>query len=408
MSYLLYTEDFPDFAPGAARQTGIGRYCYDLAAGLAATGQRVTVLTHDAPGQGPLPSAEGFELLRIGRRPSSTRDLPLRGWMVARELRRLAPERMIVGDPEAHRVFSLVRRSTVTSHYAVFYGTELRALRSPASSPSLLARLRRRLAQAYIASAAERVCISRFTREELRALMGPQIPAFVLHPSVSGIFLTRPRNAGFRLPGEGEDEPLRLLTIGRISQRKNQLRVVEVLARLRRERGLRFRYYVLGNVDSPAHSGYMEELRRCIRENGLNDDVRVIEGTTDEEKVDFIDRCDVFIMLSQTSGNSVEGFGIAPIEASCRGKPVVVSDDGGMPETVVQGVTGLSVPHQSDRAIKNALLQLAENPGLRARMGAAGASHVRQNFTPRIMGERLHRHLTGLPAANDRNDGAES
>jgi glycosyltransferase involved in cell wall biosynthesis len=42
---------------------------------------------------------------------------------------------------------------------------------------------------------------------------------------------------------------------------------------------------------------------------------------------------------------NVEEFGIAAIEAQAAGRPVVAIDDGGTSETVVDGVTGVLVPH---------------------------------------------------------------
>jgi len=101
-------------------------------------------------------------------------------------------------------------------------------------------------------------------------------------------------------------------------------------------------------------------------------------------------------MLSRTVGPSVEGFGISVIEASCRGKPVVVSDEGGMPETILEGRTGYAVPPGDAAAAARALGALAD-PGTRQRLGAAGRAFARAEFTPRASAERLRRHFAGGP-----------
>jgi len=98
-------------------------------------------------------------------------------------------------------------------------------------------------------------------------------------------------------------------------------------------------------------------------------------------------------MMSRTVRNSVEGFGISVIEASIRGKPVIVSDQGGMPETIVDGKTGFSVSVDDDRAISDAVMKLAVNRDFRETMGAAGRDYVLENFTPQIMASRLNEHL---------------
>jgi phosphatidylinositol alpha-1,6-mannosyltransferase len=124
----------------------------------------------------------------------------------------------------------------------------------------------------------------------------------------------------------------------------------------------------------------------------LQNSVTIVDHATDEEKVRYIDACDVFVMLSRTVGDSVEGFGISVIEASCRGKPVIVSDQGGMPETVIDGTTGRVVP-DNVTALAQALIELAENPTLRTEWGEAGRRFARENFTPASSAAQLHNCL---------------
>jgi glycosyltransferase involved in cell wall biosynthesis len=99
-------------------------------------------------------------------------------------------------------------------------------------------------------------------------------------------------------------------------------------------------------------------------------------------------------MLSRTVGDSVEGFGISAIEASGRGKPVVVSDQGGMPETVLPGCTGVVVPVGDTGRLAGALAELARDSNLRRRMGEDGRRFVLSTFIPQITAGRLHAQLT--------------
>lgn len=75
-----------------------------------------------------------------------------------------------------------------------------------------------------------------------------------------------------------------------------------------------------------------------------------------------------------------ESFGVAAIEASACGKPVVVSDVDGLPEVVEDGVTGLLVPPRDPVSTANAIEQLIAAPELRAHMGAAGIERVRRLY----------------------------
>jgi glycosyltransferase involved in cell wall biosynthesis len=62
-------------------------------------------------------------------------------------------------------------------------------------------------------------------------------------------------------------------------------------------------------------------------------------------------------------------------------KPVVATDVGGIPEAVVNGVTGLLVPPGQPSRLADAILCLIEDRSTRLRMGMAGYARVRQHFT---------------------------
>lgn len=66
-----------------------------------------------------------------------------------------------------------------------------------------------------------------------------------------------------------------------------------------------------------------------------------------------------------------EGWGIANIEAAACGTPALASDSPGLRETVRHGETGYLVPHSDTRALAERMLELASDPTLVARLGAA-------------------------------------
>jgi glycosyltransferase involved in cell wall biosynthesis len=67
-----------------------------------------------------------------------------------------------------------------------------------------------------------------------------------------------------------------------------------------------------------------------------------------------------------------EGLGRVVVEAFCRGRPVVGSRVGGIPDLVVDGVNGLLVEPEDDEALADALVRLLSERGLAERL-AAGA-----------------------------------
>jgi glycosyltransferase involved in cell wall biosynthesis len=75
-----------------------------------------------------------------------------------------------------------------------------------------------------------------------------------------------------------------------------------------------------------------------------------------------------------------EGLGSAALLALAHGVPVIASRVGGLPEIVIDGVTGILVDNDPAE-IAAAVARLAEDRGLAARLGAAGRRMVEERFT---------------------------
>ena len=75
-----------------------------------------------------------------------------------------------------------------------------------------------------------------------------------------------------------------------------------------------------------------------------------------------------------------EGLGSAALLALAHGVPVIASRVGGLPEIVVDGVTGILVDNEPAE-IAAAVVRLAEDRALAARLGAAGRQMVEERFT---------------------------
>jgi glycosyltransferase involved in cell wall biosynthesis len=71
-----------------------------------------------------------------------------------------------------------------------------------------------------------------------------------------------------------------------------------------------------------------------------------------------------------------ESFGVSVIEAGACENPVVVSNVGGLPEVVEDGVTGIIVPAKNPIATADAIEKLILDKSLRESMGKAGRKRV--------------------------------
>ena len=89
----------------------------------------------------------------------------------------------------------------------------------------------------------------------------------------------------------------------------------------------------------------------------------------------FLQSLDIFVAPSR-----YESFGVAVLEACACELPVVVSDVGGLPEVVLDGVTGLVVERENPAALADRLGRLVDSAELRRQLGSAGRSHVITNY----------------------------
>jgi glycosyltransferase involved in cell wall biosynthesis len=90
-----------------------------------------------------------------------------------------------------------------------------------------------------------------------------------------------------------------------------------------------------------------------------------------------------------------EGLSIALLEASRHGLPAVASRLGGIPEVIAHGRTGLLVPPGDAEALAAAILALAADSCLRARLGDA----ARSDYERRFRAERMVAEIETLYAS---------
>lgn len=140
---------------------------------------------------------------------------------------------------------------------------------------------------------------------------------------------------------------------------------------------------------------YTRELEQLAAELGLGQSVRFTGPRADVARMYAAG--DVFALPSFE-----EPFGLVFAEAMAMRRPVVALDNGGTPEVVEHGRTGLLSPPADVDALAGNLLALLRDPERRARMGAAGRARVEALFAPARMAVDMsavyERVLRGEPA----------
>ena len=87
-----------------------------------------------------------------------------------------------------------------------------------------------------------------------------------------------------------------------------------------------------------------------------------------------------------------EPFGLVAIEAMACGTPVVAVREGGLQETIMDGVTGFLVA-PTPEAFAAAIQRVLDDPALQAQMGAAGIEHVQRSWAWDAAVKRFERHV---------------
>ena len=81
------------------------------------------------------------------------------------------------------------------------------------------------------------------------------------------------------------------------------------------------------------------------------------------------------------SKGDTEGLGVVLIEAMELGLPVVASNVGGIPDVVVDGVSGILVPEKDPQALASAYKRLAASPELQEQLLAGAQRRIAECFT---------------------------
>lgn len=139
--------------------------------------------------------------------------------------------------------------------------------------------------------------------------------------------------------------------------------------------------------------------RHLARELGLLRQVHFVGRVPHARVVNYLRTFSVFVAMSLH-----ESFGVAVLEASSCGIPVIATRVGGLPEVVVDGKTGFLVAPRDIPAVVACLEKLFLSSSLRERMGQAGQSWVRERYEW-AQSSRIVETLYGVLLSKTSSDG---
>jgi len=169
-----------------------------------------------------------------------------------------------------------------------------------------------------------------------------------------------------------------VVTVGRLVPRKGIDMAIRAMRRVVDELP-NVHHIVVGEGD------YRATLERIIDEEKLSTHVTLVGKTGDEDLLNYLRCCDVFLMPNRTMPDGdTEGFGLVFREANACAKPVIGGRAGGAVEAVIDGESGLLVDGQDVNSIAAAILQLLRDPDLSHKMGQQGLQLALANNTQAV------------------------
>ena len=162
---------------------------------------------------------------------------------------------------------------------------------------------------------------------------------------------------------------------------------LHVLARayrdLRSRPGIGKSRLVAAGYLAPEHQAYLDDVKRMLREWGLEDHFEYRGEVDRGQKIAFLQSLD----LLSVPATYQEPKGIFLLEAMANGVPVVQPRRGAFPEIVENTGGGLIVEADDPAALADGFLELWRNPSRAAALGRAGAEGVRRHYTVGRMAE---------------------
>ena len=146
----------------------------------------------------------------------------------------------------------------------------------------------------------------------------------------------------------------RLITVSRFDKRKNHEKVIMALRNLKQIYP-DIVYICIGYGDEE------KSLKKLVEELNLGSQVMFFKDITDDLKNSLIAKSHIFVMPSIMHKKSVEGFGIAYVEAAQYGVPSLGGKDGGASDAIEHGKTGLICDGNNLDDIYSSLNLMIEN-----------------------------------------------
>ena len=223
------------------------------------------------------------------------------------------------------------------------------------------------------------IAVSHYTRarllEQMQEVEGLAERVQVITNCVDAASYSQPRELSDR-PWSGKRFTL---SIGEVKERKGHHLALEAWCQVARDHP-ELEHFIVGNLaEDGDESGYARRLQELVSDQGMEARVHFLGNVTEEEKIDLLQRAEVFIHTPVTaSDGGFEGFGIVYLEASASATACLGTRESGAEDAVQHERTGL-LADPTVESVQAALTRLLADADLRARMGTEGVQFASES-----------------------------
>jgi glycosyltransferase involved in cell wall biosynthesis len=177
-------------------------------------------------------------------------------------------------------------------------------------------------------------------------------------------------------------------SVGRLTEQKGYIYLLKAVGIIKESRS-NVNFSIIG--DGPDFN----KLQKLIEDFNLSDKIKLMGFHSDIPNI--LSKWHIYIQPSLW-----EGLCITVVEAIASGLPVVATNVGGIPESVIDGYNGFLVPPKDPKALAEKIIELVDNPELRTKMGERSRKIAEEKYSLDNMVNKIEELVDGLIEKNIR------
>jgi len=189
-----------------------------------------------------------------------------------------------------------------------------------------------------------------------------------------------------------QGETIKLVTVGRLVEKKGHIYAIEALSKIIKKHN-NINYFIAG--DGPLKD---ELIALCKRLN-IEKYIKFLGSLRQDQVIKLFKESHIFILTSSIAKNGdQEGIPVVLMEAQAVGLPVVSTYHSGIPELVLDGISGFVVPEKDSNIIAEKIKYLIEHPEIWPDMGRCGRNFVEKRHNIKKLNSQLEKICQNLIA----------